>query len=97
MPQPLKFTDISKQLWDSSSTVFRWGERAVKDGGAELSAEIKVYEELNHPGSYIMHASIVWLVMRWEECPSPDDRHVYWMDAISIASIADVVALIQSS
>jgi hypothetical protein len=43
-----------------------------------------------------MHASIVWLVMRWEERPSPDDRHVYWMDAISVASIADVVALLQS-
>jgi hypothetical protein len=42
-----------------------------------------------------MHASIVWLVTSWEERPPIDGLHVYWLRAISVASIADVVALLQ--
>ena len=70
-------------------------DKPVKDNGFALSGEIKSIEEIRHPGSHIMHFSIVWLVTRWAERPSVDGCYVYWLDAISVASIADVVALLQ--
>ena len=95
MPQPPAFRDISRELWErGNSTTFHFSSKPAKDGGVELSAGIKSGEEIQHPGSHIMHASIVWLVTSWEERPPIDGLHVYWLRAISVASIADVVALL---
>jgi hypothetical protein len=96
MRQPPAFRDISRELWErGNSTTFHFSSNPAKDGGVELSAEIKSGEEIQRPGSHIMHASIVWLVTSWEERPPIDGLHVYWLQAISVASIADVVALLQ--
>jgi hypothetical protein len=90
------FRDISRELWErGNSTMFHFSSNPAKDGGVALSAEIKSGEEIQHPGSHIMHASIVWLVTSGEEHPPIDGLHVYWLRAISVASIADVVALLQ--
>jgi hypothetical protein len=90
------FRDISRELWErGSSTAFHLSSEPAKNGGIELSAEIKSGEEIEHPGSHIMHASIVWLVTSWGEHPPIDGLHVYWLRAISVASIADVVAMLQ--
>lgn len=90
------FRDISRELWErGNSAKFHFSSKPAKDGGVELSAEIRSGEEIEHPGSHIMHASVVWLVTSWEERPSIDGVHIYWLDAISVASIADVVALLQ--
>jgi hypothetical protein len=35
------------------------------------------------------------MVVRWEERKPIDGVRAYWLDAISVASIADVVALLQ--
>ncbi len=90
-----KFRDISRELWErGNSTMFHFSSKPAKDGGVELSAEIRSGEEIQHPGSHIMHVSIVWLVTSWEERLPIDGLHVYWLRAISVASIADVVALL---
>jgi hypothetical protein len=94
-PSP-KFRDISRELWDKSSSfcLTFHGKNIASRREIELSAGIKSGEEIQHPGSHIMHASIVWLVTSWEERPPIDGLHVYWLRAISVASIADVVALL---
>jgi hypothetical protein len=96
MPQPSTFRDISRELWErDNSTMFYFSSKPAKDGGVELSAEIKNGEEIQHPGSHIMHASIIWLVTSWEERPQLDGLRIYRLRAVSVASIADVVALLQ--
>jgi hypothetical protein len=91
----IKLRDISRELWNASSFVISTSGKAAKDNGLALSGEIKSTEEIQHPGSHIMHLSIVWLVARWEDRPPVDGVYIYWLDAISVASIADVVALLR--
>lgn len=95
MTHPPEFRDISRELCNASSLVISSSGKTAKDNGLALSGEIKSTEEIQHPGSHIMHLSIVWMVVRWEERKPIDGVRAYWLDAISVASIADVVALLQ--
>jgi hypothetical protein len=95
MTHPPEFRDISRELCNASPLVISSSGKTAKDNGLALSGEIKSTEEIQHPGSHIMHLSIVWMVVRWEERKPIDGVRAYWLDAISVASIADVVALLQ--
>ena len=95
MAHPPEFRDISRELCNASSLVISGSGKTAKDNGLALSGEIKSTEEIQHPGSHIMHLSIIWLVVRWEERKPIDGVRAYWLDAISVASIVDVVTLLR--